>query len=218
MIRLVYNLHGVLISILEFKKQNVRSRPFNMNFVFTFLLLNSIIIYAQNLVPFVKQIGSTFCKYLAMKGQIPRNFLHECGEPVCSWDDWAEAVKINNSKQQRIVLSYAHNGFGNQLWEHTIAFSIAISLRAKLYVAILPENLYIDGAMPPNTFAGMSAMERLLPDEFEFEKLPIDAAERHICGNESFYISDRPRDWRNHNYSSHFKSNIYNFLHDDKPR
>ena len=157
-----------------------------------------------------------------MKSQIPKNFLHECGEPACSWDDWNEAVHENTkaaaSKKKRIVLSYAHNGFGNQLWEHTIAFSIASSMRARLYIAILPESLFIDGAMPPNTFAGMSAMERLLPDEFEYDHLPLNAEDRQVCDNESFFLSDRPRDWRNQNYSANFKSNLYDLITDPRPR
>ncbi len=175
-----------------------------------------------NLVPFIKDIGSTFCLYLAMKGHIPRNYLRECGRPSCRWDDWSQARNDSYhpaaATKPRIILSYSHNGFGNQLWEHTIAFAIAESMRAKLYIALLPESLFIDGAMPPNTYAGMSAMERLLPDEFEYEHLQPHAPERQICDKEDFYISDRPRDWRNANYSASFKSNLYDLLSDDKPR
>lgn len=165
------------------------------------------------------------CLYLAMKMQLPRNYLRDCVQPTCSWDDWQHAVQNytvsgseESSKKKRIVLSYAHNGFGNQLWEHTIAFMVAESLNARLLISILPDDLSFDGATPPNTFAGMAAMERLLPDEFEYELLPADAIERKICEQETFFLSDRPRDWRNHNYSSSFKHNMQDLLTDPKPR
>jgi hypothetical protein len=135
---------------------------------------------AQNLAPLVKEIGGTFCKYLAMKSQIPRNFHHECANPTCDWDNWQVALekskaqlaslasgdvsKAKNSSalmKQRVVLSYSHNGFGNQLWEHTVAFMVAESLKARLFISIIPDHLCFDGATPPNTYAGMNSMERL---------------------------------------------------------
>jgi len=157
-----------------------------------------------------------------MKSQLPKSFLYDCGDPACSWEDWNEAINASihhtSSRKKRIILSYAHNGFGNQLWQHTIAFSVASSMRSKMYIGILPESLYIDGAMPPNTFAGMDAMRLLLPDEFEFDQLPLGHPDKELCDAEPFFISDRPRDWRNQNYSAHFKSNLYDILADEKPR
>lgn len=102
----------------------------------------------------------------------------------------------HNKHKIRIVLSYSHNGFGNQLWEHTVAFMVAEGMKARLLIGIIPEVLCFDGATPPNTFAGMSAMERLLPDEFEYDTLPSDSWEKQLCEKETFFVSDRPRDWR----------------------
>jgi len=192
---------------------------------------------AQNLAPLVKEIGGTFCKYLAMKSQIPRNFHHECANPSCDWDNWQEALekskaqlaslasgdasKAKNSSalmKQRVVLSYSHNGFGNQLWEHTVAFMVAESLKARLFISIIPDHLCFDGATPPNTYAGMNAMERLLPSEFLYDSLPLNSSYRQLCDSEPFFLSDRPRDWRNNNYTGTFKSNVYDIITDPKPR
>lgn len=194
--------------------------------------------YAQNLAPLVKEIGGTFCKYLAMKSQIPRNFHSECASPTCDWDNWQEALEksklqvaskatssdSSNSTnspsvvKQRVVLSYSHNGFGNQLWEHTVAFMVAESLKARLFIAIIPDHLCFDGATPPNTYAGMNAMERLLPPEFLYDSLPLNSSYRQLCDSEPFFLSDRPRDWRNNNYTGSFKANVHNIITDPNPR
>ena len=103
-----------------------------------------------------------------MKSQIGRKYLRECDHPTCGWDDWNTALQetktkipVNDTKsnlhvatKQRIVLSYSHNGFGNQLWEHTVAFMVAEGLKAKLMIGIIPDYLCFDGATPPNTFSG----------------------------------------------------------------
>ena len=181
------------------------------------LLLSHVI--SQNLVPYVKEIGGTFCKYLAMKSQIPRNFFNDCEQPTCHWDSWQDAkTEKKNKEKVRYVVSYGHNGFGNQLWQHTVAFMVAESLQARLYIAIIPDTLSPDGVTPPNTFNGMSAMERLLPSQFLYQNLPMDSSIRQICDQENFYLADRPRDWRNGTYSSGFKSNLVNLITDTNPR
>jgi hypothetical protein len=190
-----------------------------MYFMSLFTFENSNLCFYFNL--------ATLCRFLAMKSQLPRNFLRDCDHPTCGWEGWTAALKsqstsasnhsnsnnnsssssssgsTDNSKglaakpvKERIVLSFSHNGFGNQLWQHTVAFMVAEGLKAKLLIGIIPEPLCFDGATPPNTFAGMSAMERLLPDEFEYDTLPADAPAKILCEKETFFVSDRPRDWR----------------------
>lgn len=177
------------------------------------------IVRAQNVEAIVKEVGATFCKYLAFKHQIGRKYFHDCGEPSCSWDDWNDAlVSKLKPEKERIVLSYGHNGFGNQLWEHSVAFMIAESLKARLMVAIIPDELSPGGIIPPNSWAGMGAMERMLPKEFQYELLPDDSPIRELCDAESFFIADRPYDWRNQNYSSNFKHNLVSLIEDSKPR
>jgi hypothetical protein len=187
------------------------------NIIICFIFLNLdkfkngiIMVNSQNLQPFAKEIGGTFCKFLAMKSQLPRNYFNDCANPTCHWDTWNTALHESEDKKEkeRIILSYAHNGFGNQLWQHTIAFMIAESLNAKLYIAIIPDDLCLDGYIPPNTYAGTHAMEALLPDEFEFEKLPKNSRHRQICNSERFYVSDRPREWRDKNYTGYNNINI----------
>ncbi len=171
-----------------------------------------MVVHCQNLEPFAKEIGGTFCKYLAFKSQLPRKYFNECPEPTCNWDDWSQALVVPNTSsthKKRVVVSYAHNGFGNQLWEHSVAFMIAESLHAQLLIAVIPDNLSPGGFIPPNTWAGMGAMERLLPKQFQYENLPADSPTRAMCDSESFFLADRPVDWRDKNYTANFKSNLY---------
>ncbi len=172
-------------------------------------------------------IGSTFCQYLAWKMQIHHRT--DCKQPTCNWDNWQDALNIKQaaakagkahkeSQQQRVVLSYGHNGFGNQLWEHTTAFMIAEALNAKLLIAIIPDELSPDGAKPPNTWAGVAAMKYLLPPEFIYDNLPADDVFRKTCEEEKFVVADRPRDWRNREYSTGFKENLFQLITDSKPR
>jgi hypothetical protein len=99
----------------------------------------------QDLTPYVKEIGGTFCKYLAVNAQIPKKYISECEEPTCHWDTWQDALRDGGKKaassKVRYVLSYGHNGFGNQLWQHTVAFMFAESLKAKLLIAAIPNHM-----------------------------------------------------------------------------
>lgn len=184
-----------------------------------FVLCCGLIHSEKDIEDFVPTIGRTFCKYLAHKQIIQRKFIRECAEPVCNWDDWQNAItNATLGPGSRIVLSYGHNGFGNQLWQHSVAFMIAENMHARLLVAMIPDFLSPGGYLPPNTMSGMSAMERLLPDEFEFESLHQNSSIRHLCDQETFFVSDRPVDWRNHNYSSNFRQNLLNLLSDPNPR
>jgi len=170
-----------------------------------------------DLTTVVKEMGGTFCKFLAFKSQI--HYKTVCPEPTCSWDSWSDAKASEKSKtKQRVVLSFGHNGFGNQLWQHTVAFMVAEQLKARLYIGVIPQALCFDGYTPPNTVAGISAMERLLPHAFQYQDLPVNSSVKSLCESESFFISDRPRDWRDKNYSSNFKNNMLNLINDPNPR
>jgi len=186
----------------------------------------------ESLIP---QIGGTFCKYLAYKNILPRKYLRTCPNPTCAWGDWSHAAisgsstnKTSNADIQevantatmplRVVVSYGHNGFGNQLWQHSVAFMIAESLKAKLYIATIPESLSPGGVLPPNTWQGVVAMSKLLPDEFEYDLLPEQSGIRKLCSEESFYLADRPVDWRNRSYASTFRQELYDLVRDPRPR
>ena len=211
-----------------------------MALFFLWMLTSPDPVTAQNLEELIPTIGGTFCRYLAYKGQIHRRFFRDCAEPACNWDDWSHALNSSQStaadqnttttaaaaaaaaaaahSTHRVVLSYSHNGFGNQLWEHSVAFMIAEALKARLLIAVIPDTLSPGGFIPPNTWSGMSAMERLLPSEFLYESLPAHSPIRAMCESESFFVSDRPIDWRDKNYTAHFKPQLYDLLKDERPR
>ena len=74
--------------------------------------------------------------YLAYRGQLHRKYFNLCPKLECSADkflSWSNNVQFarNTTKKERVVVSYGHNGFGNQLWEHSVAFMIAKSLNAR---------------------------------------------------------------------------------------
>ncbi len=53
---------------------------------------------------------------------------------------------------------------------------------------------------------------------FQYDALQLNSSEREVCDKEQFFLSDRPRDWRNKNYTESFKPNLYDLLSDKKPR
>ena len=81
------------------------------------LLLILHITVAKDLSTLYNEVGSTFCKWLAGRNLIGRGMWDKCGEPSCSWDNWTHAMNVPTSRKHRIVISYGHNGFGNQLWQ-----------------------------------------------------------------------------------------------------
>lgn len=190
--------------------------------------MHSSEISCQDVSKIVMDLGNTLCTLLVRGSQLSRKT--QCPTSTCAWDTWYDAFKGSysnitnnndsyyNNKKRRVVLSYAHNGFGNQLWQHTVAFMIAESLHAKLYFSVIPDNLCFDGVMPPNTWAGMHAMERLLPEPFQYQLLHQNHTDRMLCDEEPYYISDRPRDWRNNDYKNTFKESLNRVLTADKPQ
>ncbi len=166
----------------------------------------------MNSAPFVlnSEAGAGLCQLFTMK-KIGRG---PCKEPRCHWDTWKD-VNVTSNK---IVLSYSHNGFGNQLWEHSFAFAVAGALGSRFLVGMIPPSLYIGGYMPPNTPAAFELVNHLLPNEFEYNNLPPNAPERKICEQESFFISDRPKDLRKGSISRDSLQKMIALLSDPKPR
>ena len=193
--------------------------------ILLFLIDSDVIRSNEDLHPIVPKIGNTMCTFLAQRNMLHRKMFGECSKPSCSWDSWSHAKNAtsdidfeNPDKSSRVVVSYGHNGFGNMLWQHTVAFMMAESLKAKLYIAMIPENLCFDGVYPPHTWEGQNAMNKLLPDEFEYNLLPLNSSVRKLCDSEEFVVKDRPRDWRNHTYGSLFKKSLIDIVQDKKPR
>lgn len=173
---------------------------------------------ADNFEPVAKEVGPSLCRFLTAKGKLSSKWWELCGLPTCDWNDWTEARQKGKSSKQRIIVSYGHNGFGNQLWQHSVAFMVAEAMQARLFIAMIPTQLSPGGWLPPNTAAGMDAMKRLLPNEFLYDLLPQDSSIRSICDRESFYVADRPVDWRNQSYSQSFDSQFLSLVTDPAPR
>ena len=191
--------------------------------------ISSPIVSNENISSVVTEIGGTFCSYFAAKSfhfKIPRKLFAACEEQSCNWDSWQHALIFpKKSQRKRVVLSYAHNGFGNQLWEHTVAFMFAESMQAKLLIApvpstLCPDHLYSTSGpcFPPHTLEGIAAMTRMLPDDFEYDMLPVNSSIRKLCEKEKFFFSDRPRDWRESRYKETFIKNAWDILTDPNPR
>ena len=54
--------------------------------------------------------------------------------------------------QNKVILSYGHNGFGNQLWQHSVAYMIARHMKARFLIATIPDEMAPGGVLPPNTW------------------------------------------------------------------
>ena len=187
--------------------------------IFAISILRFSVVASNPLDSILQKAGPTLCNFLTNGNLATRKLRNTCGEPKCSWDSWLDAIEgRNDSKPLKIVLSYAHNGFGNQLWQHTFAFMVAENLQAQLLVNPLPVELTPYHNIPPNTNEGIHCMEHLLPDTFEYPRLSPDSEIRKLCDNEPFYVSDRPFNMRNKTYMANFKQNLADIIKDDKPR
>lgn len=58
-------------------------------------------------------VGGVLCRLMAPKLPCPPQL---CNRHLSFSNDEAESNKV--------VISYAHNGFGNQLWEHSFAWQV----------------------------------------------------------------------------------------------
>jgi len=207
----------------------------HMNFSLIFLVIitfnstSAVELSHENISSIITEIGGTFCSYFAAKAhhfKIPRKLFVNCSAPKCDWDSWHDAINSQLPRfRKRIVLSYAHNGFGNQLWEHTVAFMFAESMSARLLIApvptaLCPDHLYSTAppCFPPHTLEGINAMTKMLPDNFEYDLLPSTSLEHILCENETFFFSDRPRDWREAKYKENFLARAIDILTDPNPR
>jgi len=169
-------------------------------------------------------VGPAMCGFLTMNRYSNWKLHKKCGQPTCDWDSWIDATHNTTTHHEngwghRVVLSYGHNGFGNQLWQHTFAFMVAESLQARLLIAPITLDLSPNHYYPPNTWPGVHAMEELLPDEFELGKQSENDADRMLCEAESFYVSDRPYDAkRNATYGANFRNTFRDLIIDPNPR
>ena len=113
---------------------------------------------------------------------------------------------------QKIVISVGHNGFGNQLFQHFFAYSIARHMRAKLYFISYDKMEGMAAWGAPNTGTGRDIMDWLNDDDMKWELLPEDHPDKLACraGNLSYMM--RPVDHRSRKNVSGWKSQIADFI------
>lgn len=180
----------------------------------TTLVFQRTWVHAEDLGAVLPRLSS-LCVYLKHRMVIHRKA--HCPEPTCALANWTQPA-AQSSTSQRVVLSYGHNGFGNQLYQHTLAFLLAEALGAQLYLDRVPPALCSKGT-PPNTGEGSSAIDLLVPDAFKYYQLPADSPARTLCDAESFYLSDRPEDVKhNASYRDAAARNTIALLTDPAPR
>jgi hypothetical protein len=154
--------------------------------------------------------GAGLCQLFAGKNV----YKGKCHPPSCHWNTWHEV----NTTSNKIVLSLSHNGFGNQLWEHSFGFAVAGALGARFLVGKIPPPLFVGGYMPQNTEAAFELVNHLLPNEFEYDSLPPNSHERELCEKEDFFIGDRPVDLRKGSISKESLDKLTLMMNDPKPR
>lgn len=132
----------------------------------------------------------------------------------------------------KIVVSYAHNGFGNQLWEHSFAWQVAESLGAQFYILPMKAQYCRAGHIPENSADGYQAMHHIFSSEFFLpnttEMLDKDPsypnydrinAVNTLCDQEEYYFSDRIIDLKfNGTYVSLRNPGLRNIIMDKNPR
>ena len=135
----------------------------------------------------------------------------------CRIDKWRQRVKPS----RLIVLSYGHNGFGNQIFQHTFGYLTAKSLKAVFYADTIALNYTPDHRLPHNTGGGSALMDKILPNEFKYYLLPQDHDHRRICEAEPEILGDRPRDhrqWKEEDFQRKYSKYFTDLLTDTKPR
>ncbi len=166
-----------------------------------------------------KNMGAALCSHF-QKIKIMTGNHRDCSVPSCLWDDWNH-IKGHGSlatSEEKVILSYGHNGMGNQLWQHTFAFMVAESFGARLLITPITSDLAPNGFTPPNTWEGVHAIRHILPDEFNYEKLPSNHSIRKMCEEEKFVISDRKIDHNSVQYKDTVKKKFLDIWWSKEPR
>ena len=135
----------------------------------------------------------------------------------CRVDKWRQRSKPSHL----IILSYGHNGFGNQLFQHTFGYLMAKSLKATFYADTIALNYTPENMLPHNTGGGSAIMDRILPNEFKYYLLPLDHEHRQLCEAEPEILGDRPRDhrmWLGDDFKKKYSKYFTDLLTDSKPR
>lgn len=139
----------------------------------------------------------------------------QCDNPSCEMVDWNLQ---NNFTSNKIVLSYGHNGLGNQFYQHSFALSVANAIGARLLVAKIPPTLYLANKEPRHTDVAFELVTQMIPSSNLYENLPMDSYLRKLCTYEAYFLGDRPKDIKNGVGSEASFDKLIQLLSDDQPR
>lgn len=135
----------------------------------------------------------------------------------CRVDKWRQRSKPSHL----IILTYGHNGFGNQLFQYTFGYLMAKSLKATFYADTIALNYTPANMLPHNTGGGSALIDRILPHEFKYYLLPQDHEHRKLCDAEPEALGDRPHDhrmWIDDDYKKKYSKYFTDLFTDSKPR
>jgi hypothetical protein len=118
------------------------------------------------------------------------------GKLNCTPSDCGLQKHNMSSTAKKIIVSYGHNGLGNQLWQHHFAQSVAMSTGSKLYITQIPSEYTFQSKLPPNTEIGSWVVRKALDRRFLFKSLGHDHRDRMSCLQNNFSFFDRGVDRR----------------------
>lgn len=118
--------------------------------------------------------------------------------------------------KKRIIVSFGHNGLGNQLWQHHFAKSVSTSIESTLYFAQIPPHYTFQNTLPPNTKLGAWAIRHTLDRRLFLKALSRDHHDRMSCSRNNFSFFDRNVDRRriqlSHDAQQVFTHQLLHFL------
>jgi hypothetical protein len=112
----------------------------------------------------------------------------------------------------KVVLSMAHNGFGNQLFQHYFAQRLAEHMHIPMYMTTVGGPY-----LPPNTDSGSKYNKLAADPRLLWSNLPEDHPAKELCRHSNFTYGRRPVDLRQHSADKEnkFAASLTSFLDPD---
>lgn len=98
-------------------------------------------------------------------------------------------------KDPKIVVSIGHNGFGNQLFQHTFAQNVAQFHGAAMYVTSM-DITSIGKRIPQNTVQGAQWATSIVDERLKWDLLPNDHFAKKTCSSKNATFHTRGVDFR----------------------
>jgi hypothetical protein len=190
----------------------------NMRFPSLFLLVNFFYIFSQVMCQVLTR--PVFRKATLTKETT--ELLQTLGGPLCQEElpsrlcaniSCQEYEKLLSKKRKkfasvsknRIIVSVGHNGFGNQMFQHYFAYTVALYFKAKLFITEINPSYLSKGALiPSNTNEGSLLIKNFTDPRHLWSAIPDNHKFKQLCQH-NFTFSQRPVDWRERkrNFYSH---------------